>query len=1438
MKKITLSLLLLCSYITLSAQVLNQPANWPNTNWQVTGTFNTDPTAFEADPTVTSNFAFDDDDAGFGSDDDIAAESPVIDLSAAFGAGETWLFVDVDYVYNELGDVLRIEYWDADAANWVSWQDFLETTETPTNNFCTPTKDAFTSGQLNIAGFTASQLSGFRYRLAYYDDGPGGGAGFAWGFCFDAPTLRSETPPSCPVVTDISVANITDTSAEISWNAGGSETEWEIVVQVAGTGVPTGNGTTTTTNPYTANSLASSTVYEIYVRAVCGASDLSDWAGPVEFTTENTPPPAPVGVTCSSGNASFIYTAEFDTFDGWTGDLTNTNQDGFWEIPGDAGSFGTGPDAAFSGANYMNYEASGGATNTASAVSPAIDLSSASDGAELSFYLHAFGADMGTLNVGVGDSPTGPFTTLFTWIGELQTDGGQAWVPVGINLDAYLGQTIYVEFSHTGTGGFEGDMSIDFMRVETCGTFCIAPSSLNAANITAFTADISWIGNNGETSWEYVVQPAGTGAPTGPGTTVTSPNVDLTNLTASTDYEVYVLANCASGNSSWAGPLNFTTDIQTDFTLDCTSGGPVTQDYCYDDGGATNPVVFTFTSNDGTPLNLNFNSGFVEDGWDELVVLNSDGTPFPGFAPADNNYGNAGNIGGLSFQSTGDTISFYVNSDGIFSCASGSAPMNTGINYTVSCATCINPQATYAVVDDCDNGDQFLIDVNVTDLGDATSLTIANNIDTNTVDNVTAPGVYQVGPFPFLQDVIITISNDQDANCVINSPAIQLLACPPDNDNPCNATIATVNPDESCTTTTPGTILAATPSGVPSGSCTGDPDDDVWFEFVALGEQQIIQIQNITGGTFNIDHAVYEGACDNLTQLYCSDDDFSLTPALTIGNTYYVRVFSGGSEDETTSFDLCISTLGEPTFCLEALPICADPDIEYPSVVGDQVAPPYLDYDCLFSQPDPQWNTILFDEAGDYQFSLDQTSDTGTPLDIDFIVWGPFLDQQGGCLELIPENIADCSYSATASETINLNNVPANSIYIILITNFSQQPGTYTFTQDSGPEDGTNCEVVCDVTMEVEGAPIEDINPDPGVPDEILDYCGFDSVTLEATTFYDVDDYIWYLDGFAIPGANSSTHIATESGTYQVQVLGGICDQSEVYLSALVEINFYDDPGNVEPQSISTCDITGGDGIGDFDLDALTESLGFGPDFTVSYYTTTDDANQAINAVSSPYNGTDGEILIIRIEDTDALDNGFLGCRELSEVELDVIPAAFSASVSTDVFYYDIDNGEFLWCPESGAGIVLTVVPNGITAQEVSVEWQRDGVTIDGANELSIEVSEPGDYTAILTEIATGCPYIVDDARVVEFENCVVPQGISPGVSIGQNDTFDLRFFDVKRLEIYNRNGTLVYAKDNYENEWVGQSDNGNELPVGTYFYTMVYQGGSKTKTGWIYINR
>ena len=181
MKKITLLVMLLVSCLFSFGQVLNQPANWPNANWSVTGSYNTDPLAFEADPTTTTNFAFDDDDAGNGNDDDIAAESPVIDLSAAFGAGETWLLVDVDYTYNPLAATLNLEYWDADAAAWVAWQLLEGTADQPTNDFCAGARDSFQSDPLNIAGFTASQQTGFRYRFSYLDDGGLGGAAWEWG---------------------------------------------------------------------------------------------------------------------------------------------------------------------------------------------------------------------------------------------------------------------------------------------------------------------------------------------------------------------------------------------------------------------------------------------------------------------------------------------------------------------------------------------------------------------------------------------------------------------------------------------------------------------------------------------------------------------------------------------------------------------------------------------------------------------------------------------------------------------------------------------------------------------------------------------------------------------------------------------------------------------------------------------------------------------------------------------------------------------------------------------------------------------------------------------------------------------------------------------------------------------------------------------------------
>lgn len=148
-------------------------------------------------------------------------------------------------------------------------------------------------------------------------------------------------------------------------------------------------------------------------------------------------------------------------------------------------------------------------------------------------------------------------------------------MPVGVNLDAYLGQSIYIKFKNTrDTYSGRADMSIDLLRVETCGTFCISPTlSLNYINSNENNtyASFSWEANDSESSWEYVVIPSGSNIPSS-GTFSSVTTIIENDLLFDMEYDVYVRVNCTNGNSIWAGPLTFTTPIQTDFIVDCDAG--------------------------------------------------------------------------------------------------------------------------------------------------------------------------------------------------------------------------------------------------------------------------------------------------------------------------------------------------------------------------------------------------------------------------------------------------------------------------------------------------------------------------------------------------------------------------------------------------------------------------------------------------------------------------------------------------------------------------------------------------------------------------------------------------------------------------------------------------------------------------------------------------
>lgn len=116
--------------------------------------------------------------------------------------------------------------------------------------------------------------------------------------------------------------------------------------------------------------------------------------------------------------------------------------------------------------------------------------------------------------------------------------------------------------------------------------------------------------------------------------------------------------------------------------------------------------------------------------------------------------------------------------------------------------------------------------------------------------------------------------------------------------------------------------------------------------------------------------------------------------------------------------------------------------------------------------------------------------------------------------------------------------------------------------------------------------------------------------------------------------------------------------------------------------------------------------------------------------------------------------------------------------------------------------------------------------------EVNISNLSEGTYTVNVLN-SEGCTA----SASVDVENtlCTIPKGISPG-DAEYNNSFDLSNLDVRHIKIFNRYGMEVYERENYINEWEGQSDKG-ELPSGTYYYVVSLSTGKKV-TGWVYLQR
>ena len=325
-------------------------------------------------------------------------------------------------------------------------------------------------------------------------------------------------------------------------------------------------------------------------------------------------------------------------------------------------------------------------------------------------------------------------------------------------------------------------------------------------------------------------------------------------------------------------------------------------------------------------------------------------------------------------------------------------------------------------------------------------------------------------------------------------------------------------------------------------------------------------------------------------------------------------------------------------FCIEAQPICSSTEFTFPNTSNGTPAETGPDYGCLGSQPNPAWFYLQIAQSGTVDMVIEQSTTSGghPNLDVDFILYGPFTDVSAACQgQLTNANTVDCSYLPDNVEFVTIPNAVAGELYILLITNFSGQPGYISVEQTSG-SGATDCSILSS-----------------------LNGCQGNAITLDATTPAAVD-YVWYEEDMANPGnfilisgVNTPTYDIFIENRYKAEAIGFGGAILETY-----EFNtrFYDSP--TAPSVVSdyvVCDNNGGfDGVAQFDLSTLEDTILNGQDpgiFEVTFHEQLSQAENGTNQLNNNYvNISNPQTIYARIYNGSTPDD--LECYDIASFNL------------------------------------------------------------------------------------------------------------------------------------------------------------------------------------------
>ena len=366
----------------------------------------------------------------------------------------------------------------------------------------------------------------------------------------------------CAMPDNMVAINIVDDGATIRWDERGSASSWEIGYGPIGFNIA-GHETTLVHQPsFTITGLEENTLYDVYVRAVCGG-EYSDWVNePLTFRTKQTPVNMP-------------YSCNFEEDDDnakWL--LTNHTYTNKWYIDTAVNNTSQGKKSLYiSNSNGTRHAYSSSASYVYA--SRPFNFASVST-YELSFDWIAMGevsADL--LRVFLIPTEVNLEVEMPQMITGWNNGTPEGWIDI-IGAPLYSNNTWKINISefdivnpraynlvffwkNNGMDSYQLPAAIDNISIGLQG--CIAPNNLALTSVTTTEATVAWDQRGLVSKWEVHYSRKGAGLGSGLSNFVNTTTHTITGLLPDyTAYDVYVRAMCESGDeSAWIGPLSFQT---------------------------------------------------------------------------------------------------------------------------------------------------------------------------------------------------------------------------------------------------------------------------------------------------------------------------------------------------------------------------------------------------------------------------------------------------------------------------------------------------------------------------------------------------------------------------------------------------------------------------------------------------------------------------------------------------------------------------------------------------------------------------------------------------------------------------------------------------------------------------------------------------------------